>query len=218
MSGVAKEGFPLVTTAWLPPVQWWAHGVAAGGLVIDAHEHYAKRSWRNRAHLAGPNGLMRCSIPLVKGKNQQLPIREVRIAWQPDWSRTAWKAIRSAYGRAPYFAHYGPEVEALFAERHDWLFDYNLMWIEAIAAWLGLELEVRLSERWHPIAEEKVRDLRPLLSPKVPLEADQRFVPVAYPQVFAERHGFLPNLSILDLLFCCGPETPLLLRRCVRST
>ncbi len=217
MNGAATQGFPLVSTAWLPPLQWWAHGVAAGGLIIDAHEHYGKRSWRNRAHLAGPNGLIRCSIPLVKGKNRQLPIRQVRIAWQPDWSRVAWKAIRSAYGRAPYFAHYGPEVEALFAERRDKLFDYNLMWIEAIATWLDLKLSLHFTQQWHPMGSGGMRDLRPLLGPKVPLEADRQFVPVVYPQVFAERHGFLPNLSILDLLFCCGPEASVLLRRCVRS-
>lgn len=183
--------------------------------MIDAHEHYVKRSWRNRTHLVGPNGLIRLSIPLRKGKNQQMPIREVRIAWEGDWARAAWKTIRSAYGRAPFFEHYADELEALFAERRDTLFDYNMMWIEALAALLGLRLDIRLTDRWYPVPADEFLDLRPLLGPRVPLAADPAFRPVPWPQVFAERHGFLPNLSVLDLLFCCGPESPSILRRCV---
>ncbi len=206
---------PLVTTAWLPPVQWWAHACAAGAIVIDAHEHYAKRSWRNRAHLAGPNGLIRLSIPLRKGKNRQMPIRAVQIAWDRDWAHAAWKTIRSAYGRAPFFEHYADELEVLFAERRELLFDYNLMWIEAIRALLGLSLDIRLTDRWYPVPAREFLDLRPLPGPHVPLSADPAFRPVPYPQVFAERHGFLPNLSVLDLLFCCGPEAAAILKRSV---
>ncbi len=203
---------PLLATAWLPPVQWWAHALAAGQVWIEQHEHYLKRTWRNRTHLAGPNGRIALSLPLKKGKNEQMPIRQVRLAADAAWARRVWKTIHSAYGRAPWFAHFADEVVQLLPPKEPYLFDYNLRWINVLKQMLQVSFDIHLTTQWMAPPVTGFRDLRYAMGPKVPLSADAHFVPKPYPQLFQERYGFLPNLSVLDLLFCAGPEAGRILR------
>lgn len=179
--------FPHRTLCYLPPVSWCAAAWNSEALVVEAHEHYQKGSLRNRCHIAGPNGVQRLSIPLEKGKHQQVPIREVRIAYDENWQRQHWRSISTAYGNAPYYEHYAEDLAPFYEKRFVFLFDYNLDLLTFILqkklAWPG---EIRISEFYEaPAAVEYGMTRR-------------------YPQVFEEKHGFLPDLSVLDLLFCCG--------------
>ena len=178
---------PRVTLCYLPPVSWCAMAWNSAAVVIEAHEHYQKGSLRNRCYIAGPNGVQRLSIPLEKGKHQQMPICEVRIAYDEPWQRRHWRSIKTAYGNAPYFEHYADDLAPFYEKRYDFLFDYNLELLRLILQKkLGWPGEIRLSEQYRaPDAFEG--------------ETSRR-----YPQVFEEKHGFLPDLSVLDLLFCCG--------------
>ena len=112
--------------AYLPPVSWCSAFWNASQVVIEACEHYQKGSLRNRAYLAGPNGIQRLSIPLLKGKHQQTPIREVRISYHEQWQRQHWRTISTAYGNAPYFEHYAGELHRFYEKEYEFLFDYNL--------------------------------------------------------------------------------------------
>ncbi|GAB4497829.1 MAG: WbqC family protein [Saprospiraceae bacterium] len=196
---------PLFSIAYLPPVSWCEAACKQETIAIEAHEHYQKGSLRNRCYIAGPNGVQRLSIPLLKGKHQQTPIREVRIASDQDWQRQHWRSIRTAYGNAPFFEHYADELTPFFERRYSFLFDYNLDLLTFILQKkLGWRGEITFSETWLPLGEwPHGSDLREAFSGesgKWPVW----FQPLSYPQVFAERFGFLPNLSVLDLLFCCG--------------
>ena len=195
----------LLETQYLPSIAWCAVVWQQETVALDAAEHYQKGGLRNRCHIAGPNGPHRLSIPLAKGKHQQTPIREVRIAYEDPWQRQHWRSIQSAYGSAPYFEHYADELRSFYEQRWEFLFDYTLDFqtfiLKKKLGWSGqfaLQQDYFLKGIWTQGA-----DLRNQISGGMN-EYPDWFSPSRYPQVFEARTGFLPNLSILDLLFCCG--------------
>ncbi len=194
--------FPL---PYLPPVSWCAAAWHQDRIVVEAREHYQKGSLRNRCHIAGPNGVQRLSIPLVKGKHRQTPIREVRISYDDPWQRQHWRSICTAYGNAPFFEHYAGGLAPFYERRYAFLFDFNLDLLTFIfQKKLGWPGAITLSDAYFPAGTwSHGADLRAAFEAE-PATWPEWFRPTHYPQVFAERHGFLPNLSVLDLLFCSG--------------
>jgi hypothetical protein len=195
----------ILSLAYLPSVSWCAAVWNIEDVYIEACENYQKGSLRNRCHIAGPHGIQRLSIPLIKGKHQQTPICEVRIAYDEPWQRQHWRTIKTAYGNAPFFEHYADGLAPFYERRYEFLFDYNLDLLMFIfqkkLGWNGsfiLTHEWLPTEKWTP-----ADDLREAFSGEAD-EWPEWFYPARYPQVFEERNGFLPNLSVLDLLFCCG--------------
>lgn len=196
---------PLLPLCYLPPISWCVAAWNSDGILLEACENYQKGSLRNRCYIAGPNGIQRLSIPLAKGKHQQTPIREVRIANDQPWQRLHWRSIRTAYGNAPFFEHYAGELARFYERRYEFLFDYNLDVLNFVLInklqWQG---RIELTAVWLPAsAYPSATDFREAFSGD-PGNVPQWFVPVRYPQVFTDRYGFLPNLSVLDVLFCCG--------------
>ena len=204
----------LFSLPCLPPVSWCAAVWRRENIKIEACEHYQKGSLRNRYHIAGPNGVQRLSIPLAKGKHQQTPIREVRIAGDEAWQRQHWRSIRTAYGNAPLFEHYADELLVFYERPYSFLFDFNLdllHWtLTKKSGWTGC---ITLTETWQPPAGySPAEDLREAF-PGDHGAWPEFFRPAPYPQVFEDRFGFLPNLSVLDLLFCCGKRGAEVLER-----
>ncbi len=195
----------LLEIQYLPSVQFFSLWKRMGLLMIEQHEHYSKGSFRNRTHIAAANGVTRLSIPLKKGKNEQQPIRETQIAWFEPWAKKHWQAIQSAYGNAPFFEFYQDELHPFFEKKYTYLFDWNLDLMLKLKALLGLEGELIFSQTYSKEPPTEILDRRNCISPKAK-KRETEFRQVEYPQVFLEKHGFLPNLSILDLLFCTGPE------------
>ncbi len=177
--------FPI---AYLPPTAWFATASrAVGALAIEAHEHYQKRSIRNRCRIAGPNGLQTLSIPLRQGKNNRQNIREVRIAYDEPWQRNHWRSIEAAYGSAPFFEHYAPILAPFYTRQTAFLFDYNLALIDTLLRAFKLPLQFELTTCYQGAEYQFEYDVQP------------------YPQVFEDRYGFRAGLSSIDLLMCCGP-------------
>lgn len=203
----------LLPLYYLPHVQYMSKWLAFGEVRIEQHEHYSKGAYRNRCHIAGANGPLLLSVPLLKGKNEQQPIREVRIAYQQPWQTQHWQSIQSAYGKSPYFLYYADAFEALYQQKPALLFDWNVALLTLLLRCLKLPAELAFTQRYEGAPAAGVVDFREQLSAKMPAEADVYFKSIVYPQVFAEKHGFLPNLSTLDLLFCTGPEASLYLQR-----
>ncbi len=195
----------LLETQYLPSVAWCAAVWREQAVALDAAEHYQKGSLRNRCHIAGPNGPHRLSIPLVKGKHQQTAIREVRISYLEPWQRQHWRSIQAAYGNAPYFEHYAEEIRPFYERKFEFLFDYNLEFqlliLKKKLGWTGAF--TFQDQNFHVEAWPAESDLRNQIGGD-PNDFPEWFTPQRYPQVFEERTGFLPNLSVLDLLFCCG--------------
>lgn len=202
---MSSEKTVLIEIQYLPPVEFFSVWKSSGKMVIEQFEHYSKRSYRNRTHIAGANGIAHLSIPLKKGKNEQQPIRETKIAWFESWARKHWQTIRSAYGNAPYFDYYSDELQPFFEKKYEFLFDWNYQLLLTLQRLLQIEQPLELSQAYLKEIPAEVLDMRNKISPKSK-NISTPFVPKTYPQVFMEKNGFLPNLSILDLLFCTGPE------------
>lgn len=191
-----KKGPPLLTpTAYFPPAHWFRAGVSAGSWLIEAHENYQKGGWRNRCRIVGPNGVQTLTVPLVKGKNQRQPIREVRISYDDDWWRIHEQAIRTAYGRAPYFEFYAEEIFAAAQKQPATLWELNRDLLDTVLRLLQNPVSASVTEGFvFPTTSGYLR----------PGQLDKSLP--EYPQVFTDRHGFTPGLSVLDGLFCLGPE------------
>ncbi|MEQ8703994.1 MAG: WbqC family protein [Phaeodactylibacter sp.] len=203
------DQFIIIEAQYLPPVQYFTVLAQAGTVYLEAQEHYQKRSYRNRARLAGANGPMLLSVPLQKGKHQQMPIHEVEIDYKKPWFGEHWHSIKSAYGKSPFFEFYAEPLEAILRSKPASLFELNRALLQQLLQQLQLDVQIRETTAYGRVPGDTI-DLREAIHPKHP---KLHFEPRPYPQVFKERHGFLPNLSILDLLFCTGPQAPLLLKQ-----
>jgi len=171
-------------------------------LVVDRHEHYQKRSFRNRYQILTGQGRFTLTIPLRKGKHAGQPITEVQIAYDRPWRVKHLQTIRSAYGRAPYFDIYFPTLEDLFRVSPTYLFEWNLKALQWCIHTLQWDTPILLSDDFYDTSNAKVNVIRNVLTPRnaaqIPLHP--------YPQVFEDRFGFVSNLSVLDLIFNLGPE------------
>lgn len=190
-----KKGIPLLTpTAYFPPAHWIPAAAQAGEWRVEAHENFQKGGFRNRCKIAGPNGIQTLTVPLARGKHQKQPIREVRISYTSDWWREHEQAIRSAYGRAPYYEFYAERLFAVGRKRPETLWALNQELLETLLELLQNPVSISLTDDF--VRPNEVDYLRP---------TDLKDSLAPYSQVFEDRHGFSPGLSVLDALFCLGP-------------
>ncbi len=172
-------------------------------MLFEQCETWVKQSFRNRCQIAGGEGIIDLSIPLAGGRDQKRLTRDARVAGGWRWQAQHWKTIVSCYNRSPWFEYYRDSLEALFQQRADFLIDWNLRCFEWSLRALGMSKTIALTERYQDsYGPEEGTDWRGKIVPKHRGE----WPALPYRQVFEERTGFIPNLSILDLLFCEGKE------------
>ena len=202
-----KKQAILVELQYFPPIQYLSKFLQYEKVCIEQHENYLKRSYRNRCHIAMANGLQRLSVPLRKGKNEQQSIRGVRISYEENWQKIHWASIISAYNNAPFFEHYEHYFQPFFTNKFEFLFDFNLEILETILKIVGLKEEIDLTNTFEKETSPSILDFRNQINPRQPDgKGDPSFTAAKYSQVFEEKNGFIPNLSILDLIFCTGPQ------------
>lgn len=172
-------------------------------LILEACETYQKRSFRNRCLIDSAQGPLILSVPLSKGKHEQKPIKEVTINYDDDWRRQHLQSIKSSYGSSPYFEYLIDDIIKLYERKHKFLFDLNTAVWEWIIAFAEMEITLIQTEEYHrEIDNLAVIDNRNKI--KTNNYKDAEFKCRNYSQVFDSDHGFIKNLSILDLLFCTG--------------
>jgi hypothetical protein len=243
----------LTECQYFPSVILFKKVIDFSNVEFDIYDIHRKMSFRNRCIIAGGSGPVNLSIPLVNGRNQRRPLKEVRIDNKTGWQGQHWKTITSCYNRSPWFEFYKPELEILYQQPTDWLHEWNRKCWDWVVAKLGLEIQTRWSEgpvqlkqmgtlgepgqsgeredgttglieigiptgrgaTGNLAAETGVEPRHPEIiqyldwrNKLLPKSIDQEFPePIRYRQVFEDRIGFLPHLSILDLLFCEGRRT-----------
>jgi hypothetical protein len=185
----------------LSPVQIFSCYVRADSVTIEMHDTYQKRTYRNRFVISGPGGRHVISIPLKKGKNS-LRSSEVQISYDIPWVRNLAATIRSFYGSAPYFDHYYTGLIDVFQKKHLYLAALNNELRDYVLKSLDMDIPISYTDQYIVEYGEYYRDMRDKYSPlKTP---EQGIVSEGYNQVFEDKNGFLPGLSIIDLIFNTG--------------
>ena len=209
-------GCVWLTTAYLAPVEYYAHLMAAGEAWVEVHDHYMKQTYRNRCIIAGPNGRIDLTVPTVKPDTLKCATKDIRISDHGNWRHMHLYALESAYGHTPYYEFYRDDFVPFYERKWDYLVDFNEALQEMVCGLIGLEMKVSRTEEYLPVVEGL--DMREVIHPKRDYASlDASFQVVPYYQVFQERLGFLPNLSVVDLLFNMGPESLILLKRSMKS-
>jgi len=180
-------------------------------IVFEQYDFFQKMSFRNRCQIAGSQGRIDLSVPLEKGRDQKTLMKDVKIAGTYRWQDQHWKTLLACYSRSPWFEFYRDELDLLYRKPFHFLLDWNLACFEWTCGVLAIPVEISLTDNYRSVDEEKEwQDWRGKLLPKN-IADTARWPPVVYRQVFEEITGFIPNLSILDLLFCEGQRAKALL-------
>ncbi|RZK71824.1 MAG: hypothetical protein EOO85_19715 [Pedobacter sp.] len=193
--------FPLF---YLPPVAYFSALKSFDyEFSIEMYEHFPKQTYRNRASVYSPNGILDLTIPVVKGAKVHTKITDVKISNEFDWQRLHWKTFESCYRNSAYFEYYEAEFLQFYTKKYSNLFEFNLEMLQ----WLMKQLKKDISCNF---TEEYIKDVDESLDFRSEWRVNDvdevnNFKP--YFQVFDDRHGFKPNLSIVDLLFNQGPQS-----------
>lgn len=168
---------------------------------IDDTEIYPKQTFRNRAQLLAANGIINLSVPVIGNKGKDKNISEIKISYDDSWQIKHWRTIKSAYKSAPFFEEYEGDIHNLIMRKHAYLIELNLSILEVLLKLLDITKELKLVSK-EKLPADSIRYLGHFKPSKMP-EKHLQFE--AYMQVFNYKFGFIPNLSILDLLFNEGP-------------
>ncbi len=205
----------LMELQYFPPIQYFTKFILYPQVMLEQHEHYQKGGYRNRCKIVNANSTQLLTVPLEKGKNEQQSIRDVKISYVDNWQRIHWTSIQSAYGNAPFFEHYADHFSGFFDTKQETLFDLNRVILHQILRILQLDTNIQPSTTFEKKPTLYIDFRNKISTRKSNTFVDENFVPIHYSQVFEEKHGFLPNLSILDLIFCKGPEALSYLEQCI---
>ncbi len=195
----------LLGSTYLGPVQYFQKIVSGKKIVIEQYDHYTKQTYRNRCDIYSSNGRLSLTIPVVKGRERKKAMKDVRIAYDEDWQGNHLKALTAAYKSSPFFEYYMDDLLPFYTQKWDLLLDFNRALLEAILKNIEGEFAIAYSNEF--MEAGAALDFRDAINPKKDfLTADPDFKIKEYRQVFTAKSGFLPNLSIIDLLFNKGPE------------
>ncbi len=193
----------LLSTAYLGPIEYFAYLVDSDKIYIEKEEHYIKQTYRNRCKIYTANGIQALTIPVIKVNGNHTKIKDVQISNAEKWQMLHWRAITAAYSHSPYFLYYKDEFEPYFFNQFKYLWDFNNQLLNTVLEILDIIAEIIYTDSYSDKVENGILNFRNEFSPKK--ESSIKFTP--YTQVFAEKFGFIPNLSILDLIFDQGPES-----------
>ncbi len=205
----------LFSTAYFPPVEYFVLLARCSSAFVDSGEHYQKQSYRNRCTILTANGPMDLRFPIVHDGERL--ITEVKVDWSTPWLRQTEYAIDSAYYRSPFFEYYRDSLFSILDSRPETLWELNRRIMEYFCRKIGIPVPffedavppftgsraTMVSPAWRQGGAEPGDDFRELIHPKRPPVLRN----AEYWQVFRDKFGFVPNMSVMDLLFCEGPES-----------
>jgi len=187
----------LLPTAYFGPISYYAILLQEPNCSIELHEHFIKQSIRNRCDIYGANGKLQLTIPKQRKGSSKTIIKEIQISYKQNWQKEHWNAIVSSYNSSPYFEYYKDEFLPFFEEQEEYLVNFNNKLQAVILSLLQEEKDIKTTTEY--LHQGNFSDLR---NHNWNFKKQER-----YDQVFMEKHGFIANLSILDLLFNLGPES-----------
>ncbi len=196
----------LLTTAYFPPIPYFSAINQAQHIYIEQYENFGKQSYRNRCEIMTANGTIPLSIPVAKANSKTL-IKDLKIVYTTNWQKLHFKSIESAYKNSPYYEYYIDDIIPFFEKKEIFLLDLNNTITATISKLLKLKKNILYTPHYIPEGTPNYTDLRTAIHPKASHRNPQiEFPSHPYRQTFNDRFPFTPHLSILDLIFCCGPE------------
>ena len=200
MSDCEKTHLPLL---YFGPIEYYRLIAQSKNCVFVSNERFAKQTFRSRCQIYGANGKLTLTIPVNRPFGNKTRINEVQLSDATLWKKNHWKSIKSAYGRAPYFDYYAPQLQELYAKQHAKLLEL-------------LEEVHELTHHWLDITPYRIEEttVTPIIQQSIDQSLSKKFNDhQKYWQVFQDKYGFLANLSVLDLLFNEGPQGQMIVHR-----
>jgi hypothetical protein len=203
----------LLQTTYFGPIQWYQKLYRYDHCLIEQYDSYQKQTYRNRCLIATANGVQALTVPVESDKREVISdkclVKDIRISDHNQWRRVHWNALQSAYNESPFFDYYADDLHPFFERKYNFLVDFNEAIRQKICELIDIQPQVEYTSLYTLAITPQTSalvDYRDVIHAKHP-QPDDTFEAKRYWQVFQHKYGFLPNLSILDLLFCMGPES-----------
>ena len=169
-------------------------------VTLEVSDTFKKQTFRNRAYFLTANKIQPLSIPVIYSSNTKT--RDVKVDHSQGWIKNHWGAFYSGYGKAPFFEYFAEDFKAIWDKAFTFLVDYNMNFLQLTIKILQLDIDVNLTDDYKDSYEH---DYRNVIGPKKPFSDRKIYRPCTYPQLFGNT--FVPNLSIVDLIMCEGPNS-----------
>lgn len=207
-----------LSSAYLAPVAYYAKLLAYNKVYIERYDHYVKQTYRNRCVVASADGPLALTIPTEKSDAPKCLMKDVRISDHGNWRHIHWNALVAGYRNSPFFEYYADDFRVFYERKYPFLWDFNQELCGLICSLIDLHPQVEGTSAYRTEFTATEVDFRERIHPKHDWRAtDPTFHPTPYYQVFDARYGFLPNLSIVDLLFNMGPESLIVLQQSIQE-
>lgn len=195
----------LLPLFYLPPISWFSKFFKNDSdTILEKFENFPKQTYRNRTNIYGANGKLTLVIPINHSGNRLY--KDTEISYTENWQKQHWKSIQNAYQSSPYFEFYEDRFAKIYEKQEKFLFDFNLKALEILIKISKIDHKIEFTESYK--SEPSALDLRTHFSAKnITSEKFEK-----YYQIFAEKYGFIKDLSMCDLLFNLGPESLIYLK------
>ncbi len=193
-----------LSSAYLAPISYYKILISSDKVFLECCENYQKQSYRNRCKIAAANGEISLNIPIESNNGEKQLIRDVRISNHDNWQIQHWRSIESAYNSSPFFEYYEDDFRPFYEKKWKFLWDFNWEIMQKILHLLDFQPNIELTKEYQINIQNDFRDL--IHPKKQSIISAER-----YYQIFEQKHGFLADLSIIDLLFNMGNESILIL-------
>jgi len=192
----------LINPNYFPNIHQFTQIIKADNIIFEVSDNYQKQTFRNRTYIYGANGKLGLFIPVIHTHKKRELFKDVKISYESNWMDLHLKSLQSAYRSSPYFEYFEDDFIKLYSEKEKFLADFNIKCIRLISSLLDLDLVYKISGEYVEKTNDII-DLRDLSNARKEKKIDTP----KYIQVFESKHGYINNLSILDLLFSEGPNS-----------
>ena len=204
-----------LSTAYFGPIQYFSKFTGQKKIYIEQNDHYIKQTYRNRCVIYSANGPLSLVVPVKRFKGRKTKVKDIKIDYDTNWQKIHLQGIISSYSSSPYFDYLRDDIEPFFSKKYNYLMELNQEITLKMIQLLQMNTTLYFTNDYLSTdGLSEFIDYRDIIHPKKSIETDKTFLPVIYHQVFHAKFGFIPNLSILDLLFNQGNEARLILNAC----
>jgi len=204
----------LFSTAYFAPILYYSKMVQNFNIFVEIHENFLKQSYRNRCQILAANGILNLSVPIQKGVQIKTLTKDIKIDYSENWQNIHFKSIESAYKSSPFYDYCIYDFMIFFKKKYTFLIDLNLDIHNVLSEYLENKILIKFTEDFINLNNNDFEDYRYSINPKFDLKKITNFETPKYKQVFSDKFEFVPNLSILDLLFNLGNQTTWYLKNC----